>query len=111
MGALRRGVGLWVCVLAVGALSATYALAQQPVRVWAPCAFPHGWNSTDASRQLYGIPNGLDHQCLVEYQPPGRILVPCESPSGPSSTQSFFGLPIRLSYQCVVEYRYTGQSR
>jgi len=41
--------------------------AAQPVRVLVPCQYPHGWNSTDASRELRGIPNGADHQCLVAY--------------------------------------------
>jgi hypothetical protein len=31
-----------------------------------PCNFPNGWNSTDAHRELAGIPNGPRHRCLVE---------------------------------------------
>ena len=37
-----------------------------PVRV-APCEFPHGWNSTDASRAIRGVPPGRDHRCIVGY--------------------------------------------
>jgi hypothetical protein len=30
-----------------------------------PCAYPHGWNSTDASREVRGVPKGIDHRCVV----------------------------------------------
>jgi hypothetical protein len=41
---------------------------EPPARVLAPCNDPNGWNSTDAHRELAGIPNGYHHQCLVQYQ-------------------------------------------
>ncbi|HLW91829.1 MAG TPA: hypothetical protein VKS78_11080 [Roseiarcus sp.] len=63
--------------IAAALLIATAALAgaasaQTPRRVLVPCSYPHGWNSTDASRELRGTPNGLDHQCVVEYGADGR---------------------------------------
>jgi hypothetical protein len=48
------------------AVAASTAPAQTPERVWVPCSEPNGWNSTDASREANGVPNGFDHQCLVE---------------------------------------------
>jgi hypothetical protein len=43
------------------------AAAAYPAGVVVPCQYPHGWNSTDASRAVRGVPNGRDHQCLVTY--------------------------------------------
>jgi hypothetical protein len=55
-------------VLAASALLGSVGVASAyPTRVLVPCQYPHGWNSTDASRELRGIPNGMDHQCLVDY--------------------------------------------
>src|SRR5579872_4908643 len=34
------------------------------------CDLPHGWNSTEASHQLEGTPDGDNHQCWV----PGRLV-------------------------------------
>lgn len=33
------------------------------VRVVQHCQYPDGWNVTDFSRDVNGIPNGLDHIC------------------------------------------------
>jgi hypothetical protein len=46
--------------LLVGAASA------YPARIVAPCQYPHGWNSTDAGREVGGVPNGSDHRCVIE---------------------------------------------
>ena len=43
-----------------------------PVRVVARCLFPNGWNVTDFSRSINGIPPGADHQCPVDAVPQGR---------------------------------------
>lgn len=48
----------------IGLSSATFA--QAPAKILVPCYYPNGWNSTDAHRELAGIPNGMHHQCLVE---------------------------------------------
>jgi hypothetical protein len=55
-------------VLAASALLVGFASAVSayPTRVWVPCQYPHGWNSTDAGRAVWGVPNGRDHQCLVD---------------------------------------------
>jgi hypothetical protein len=45
-------------------MACTTASAASPV-VTVPCDFPHGWNSTDASRVVNGIPDGDSHQCPV----------------------------------------------
>ena len=36
------------------------------VRVVAHCLFPNGWNVTDFSRSINGIPAGVDHQCPAD---------------------------------------------
>jgi hypothetical protein len=55
---------------------ASAAFSQTPRRVLVPCNYPHGWNSTDASREVWGVPNGFDHQYLVEYRSDGsRVYV------------------------------------
>jgi hypothetical protein len=56
-------------IVAVSALVVGFAsaAAAYPTRVVVPCQYPHGWNSTDASRAVRGVPNGYDHQCLVTY--------------------------------------------
>jgi hypothetical protein len=46
--------------------------AQAEMRVLVPCAYPHGWNSTDAHRELAGIPKGRDHQCWLYHDASGR---------------------------------------
>ena len=45
-----------------------------PVRVVARCLFPNGWNVTDFSRSINGIPPGIDHQCPTEAVPVGGRL-------------------------------------
>ena len=35
------------------------------VRVVRRCQYPDGWNVTDFSRDVNGIPNGLDHTCPI----------------------------------------------
>ena len=42
-----------------------------PVRVVARCLFPNGWNVTDFSRSINGIPPGIDHQCPADAVPAG----------------------------------------
>ena len=58
-------------VLAASALLVSFAGAASayPARIVVPCQYPHGWNSTDASRDVWGVPNGREHQCVVEYNP------------------------------------------
>jgi hypothetical protein len=46
--------------------------SQAAMRVLVPCAYPHGWNSTDAHRELAGIPKGRDHQCWLYRDANGR---------------------------------------
>ncbi len=45
-----------------------------PVRVVARCLFPNGWNVTDFSRSINGIPPGIDHKCPAEVTPAGGHL-------------------------------------
>ena len=41
-----------------------YATGRQPVvTVTRRCQYPNGWNVTDFSRDVNGIPSGLDHTC------------------------------------------------
>lgn len=47
-------------------IGATSAASAYPARIWVPCQYPHGWNSTDASREVWGVPNGMNHRCLVD---------------------------------------------
>lgn len=56
-------------ILAASALLVGFASAASahPARVIVPCQYPNGWNSTDASRELRGIPNGRDHRCVIDY--------------------------------------------
>ena len=37
------------------------------------CQYPDGWNITDLSRDLNGIPNGVDHTCPASTPVRGRI--------------------------------------
>ena len=55
-------------VLAASALLVGFAGAASayPARIVVPCQYPHGWNSTDASREVWGVPNGRDHRCVIE---------------------------------------------
>ncbi len=39
------------------------------VRVVEHCQYPDGWNVTDFSRDVNGIPNGTDHACPVPVSP------------------------------------------
>jgi hypothetical protein len=64
-------------VVAVGGLTSGSALAQPATPLLVPCKYPHGWNSTDAGRDVSGTPPGYEHQCVVEYYPPDLILAPC----------------------------------
>jgi hypothetical protein len=50
-------------VIVILTACSTASAASQTVAV--PCDFPHGWNSTDESREVNGIPDGYDHQCLI----------------------------------------------
>lgn len=45
-------------------MACSTASAASPA-VTVPCDFPNGWNSTDESREVNGIPDGYNHQCLV----------------------------------------------
>ncbi len=36
------------------------------VRVVRRCQYPDGWNVTDLSRDINGIPNGIEHTCPAE---------------------------------------------
>ena len=43
-----------------------YAYGRQPVvTVTRRCQYPDGWNVTDLSRDVNGIPAGVDHACPV----------------------------------------------
>ena len=41
------------------------------VRVVTRCLYPDGWNVTDFSRDINGIPPGVNHQCPAVAQPLG----------------------------------------
>lgn len=58
-----------LAVLAASGLLVGFAGAASayPARIIVPCQYPNGWNSTDASRAVRGIPNGRDHRCVVDY--------------------------------------------
>ena len=56
-----------VSVAALALVIGTGAAPASPRAVWVPCLYPHGWNSTDASREVWGVPPDSDHRCLVEY--------------------------------------------
>jgi hypothetical protein len=58
--------------LAILLAAAAPVSSQAAIRVLVPCAYPHGWNSTDAHRELAGIPKGRDHQCWLYHDASGR---------------------------------------
>jgi hypothetical protein len=85
---------------ATGAVANTSS-TQATERVWVPCRYPEGWDSTDSGQAVAGTPNGIGHQCLVKYNPSdGQISVPCKNSNGPSSAENFYGLPMRAEYDC-----------
>ena len=43
------------------------------VRVIARCLYPQGWNVTDFSRDVNGIPPGINHQCPQVAPYGGRV--------------------------------------
>ena len=43
-----------------------------PVRVVARCLFPDGWNVTDFTRAINGVPPGIHHQCPTDAVPDDR---------------------------------------
>jgi hypothetical protein len=63
-----RTIALSLAGFALIMTSASTAFVQAPQRFEMGCSFPHGWNSTDAAREVEGIPNGMNHQCLVATQ-------------------------------------------
>src|SRR5579862_4661859 len=100
--------------LAVGDSAASPARAQPTTPVLIPCKYPKGWNSTDASRDVNGTPDGYDHQCVVQLQgrhvvqyrvyQAERVLIPCKYLDVTSSinpSRDFFGQPIAIEYQCA----------
>jgi hypothetical protein len=56
--------------LVAAAMITTGASAYPPQGAYVPCDFPNGWNSTEASHQLEGTPDGDNHQCWV----PGHLV-------------------------------------
>jgi hypothetical protein len=84
-------------------IASSIASAQQAATIWVPCKYPHGWTSTDASRDVNGTPPGYDHLCAVQYQPPGIVLLPCidrEVFDSINWDRVFFGQSIRVEYRC-----------
>jgi hypothetical protein len=57
-----------LAVLVTSALlvSLAGAASAYPARIIVPCQYPHGWNSTDASREVWGVPLDRDHRCVIE---------------------------------------------
>jgi hypothetical protein len=55
-------------VVAASALLVSFvgAASAYPARIIVPCQYPHGWNSTDASREVWGVPLDRDHRCVIE---------------------------------------------
>ncbi len=87
----------------VGGLTPSMALAQPPTSLIVPCQYPHGWDSTDAGRDVSGTPPGYDHECIVEYYPPDLILAPCayrEVFSSINWSRIFYDRPVRVEYRC-----------
>jgi hypothetical protein len=74
---MLKGIGLTtsmalLAVLAANTASVTSAWARSgygAVGTYVSCDFPDGWNSTEASHQLEGTPDGDHHQCLVSGRP------------------------------------------
>ncbi|HLW91828.1 MAG TPA: hypothetical protein VKS78_11075 [Roseiarcus sp.] len=70
---LRSHISVLALTAVASAALASAAFSQTPRRALVPCNYPHGWNSTDASRELWGVPNGMNHQCVVVYGRDGRL--------------------------------------
>jgi hypothetical protein len=89
--------------LAMDFVSPSNASAEQAKTIWVACQYPQGWNSTDAGRDVNGVPPGRAHLCAVQYRAPGVILAPCADREVYSSinwSRVFPGTPIRVEYQC-----------
>jgi hypothetical protein len=68
-----------------------------------PCKYPHGWTSTDAGRDVGGVPPGYGHECVVEYYPPNLIVAPCAYRDVFSSInwdRILYGPSVRVEYRC-----------
>jgi hypothetical protein len=92
-------------VVMIDEASSSKASAQPATSLAIPCKYPHGWSSTDASRDVGGIPPGYDHQCLVEYRPPDLIIAPCayrEVFSSINWSRVLDRPSVRVEYQCSV---------
>ncbi len=58
--ALAQGI-----TLASSAVASAKPVAAPRDYVAVACEYPHGWNYTDAYRDINGTPAGADHACLV----------------------------------------------
>jgi hypothetical protein len=96
-----------VRVLIYLALTTRLLIASEPAgaqsSILVPCKYPHGWNSTDAARDVNGTPTGYDHQCAFPFRPPNVIVVPCSARGEFSSidwSRVTWGTSLRVEYQC-----------
>jgi hypothetical protein len=93
-----------IALLAVADAGIVRAAASQVTpTILIPCKYPDGWTSTDATRDVNGIPPGFDHQCLVEYHPPGVIVAPCayrEAFSSINWGRVLKSSSVRVEYRC-----------
>jgi hypothetical protein len=100
MATIRRLISL-ALMIELLIVSSARASAQSTILV--PCKYPHGWNSTDAARDVNGTPAGYDHQCLFPFRPPDVIVVPCAVHGEFSSidwSRVTLGTSLRVEYQC-----------
>jgi hypothetical protein len=96
-------VAIAFLVLAAGVSPPANASSQQARTILIPCKYPHGWTSTDASRDVSGTPSGYEHQCAFQYRPPGVIVVPCSEREVFDSInwgRDLLGSSLRVEYQC-----------
>jgi hypothetical protein len=93
---MLKGMGLTTSVALLAAIAAstapaTSAWARSGYRAagtYVSCDFPDGWNSTDASHELEGTPDGEHHQCLVS----GRLTPLVPSVAANPHWQGYIGL-------------------
>lgn len=91
-----KGMGLTASVALLAAFAADTAPATsawarsgyRAVGTYVSCDFPDGWNSTEASHELEGTPDGDHHQCWV----PGRPTPLVPSFAANPDWQGYVGL-------------------
>jgi hypothetical protein len=61
----RTRIVMILAALVMSGVTLSGAEAYQEAGAYVPCDYPNGWNSTDASHELEGTPDGDHHQCWV----------------------------------------------